>query len=238
MTSSQKNSYLQSKRRTLKMLILVVIVFAICWLPLNLYFFYLDFVPNSMYSKSIYTFCHWFGISSVCYNPFIYFWLNKQYQERARTILGCCFRWPKRSTTNSISSRSGINFDNKLEKRDRRWFCTVNGHTRNLSEKTIKVQKNRTTRTSSAGSFELHHLNVEKVNMCSTSDEECSNPRLVVKYTTEVDRWGSVRPVPNGFEFEDIDNNDNTFCEELQSEVDEENEHKEINKLATRKVLI
>lgn len=100
MTRSQKFTHLQARKRTIKMLVLVVIVFAICWLPLNLYVLQIyeflnekpekinniiiifinyryhitqDFLPNVQlhYSKSIFTFCHWFGISSVAVNPFV-----------------------------------------------------------------------------------------------------------------------------------------------------------------------
>lgn len=66
--------------------------------------------------------------------------------------------------------------------------------------------------------------------MCSpptNKAENNNNPRLVVKYKTEVDRWGSVRPVPNGFEFEDLDQNEHTYFEELQSEAEEAEEEEE-----------
>lgn len=114
MTNSQRNSQLQSKRRTIKMLILVVIVFSICWLPLNLYNLYLDFDLTSIYSKEIFILCHWIGVSSGCYNPFIYFWLNKQYNARAKSILKMCFKCcrVKKGSSSSNCSSSNENRSN------------------------------------------------------------------------------------------------------------------------------
>ncbi|KAJ6220072.1 hypothetical protein RDWZM_005884 [Blomia tropicalis] len=111
MTRSQKFTHLQARKRTIKMLVLVVIVFAICWLPLNLYHITQDFLPNVQlhYSKSIFTFCHWFGISSVAVNPFVYFWLNKQYKQRARNLLRICFDWQCCPTTSRCEFECELN---------------------------------------------------------------------------------------------------------------------------------
>ena len=43
------------------------------------------------YSSNAFLICHWIAMSSVCYNPFIYFWLNKHYNERAKYLLRYCF---------------------------------------------------------------------------------------------------------------------------------------------------
>ena len=101
----------KSKRRTIVMLALVVLVFSVCWLPLNLFNILSDFnVIKSSY-KSFLIF-HWFAMSSVCYNPFIYFWLNKQYRKAARTVIRNCFRLfliNRRSSNQSIKSTQSLN---------------------------------------------------------------------------------------------------------------------------------
>jgi hypothetical protein len=87
-TAQQITSRLKSKRKTIKMLILVVIVFAICWLPINLYHLLNDFYLTD-FSLNTFYFVHWLAMSSVCYNPFIYFWLNNHYREGIKSIF-CC----------------------------------------------------------------------------------------------------------------------------------------------------
>ncbi|CAG2109383.1 unnamed protein product, partial [Medioppia subpectinata] len=90
LTQQQRSDQNQSKLKTIKMLITAVVVFAICWLPLNILHIRADFGFGN-YSFNILMICHWIAMSSVCYNPFIYFWLNKDYNERAKYLLKMCF---------------------------------------------------------------------------------------------------------------------------------------------------
>lgn len=76
------------------MLVCVVIFFAICWLPINLYHLFQEFMPSYFrkfvaYKSTIYFVCHWLAMSSVCYNPFIYCWLNKNFRSGAYACLVC-----------------------------------------------------------------------------------------------------------------------------------------------------
>jgi hypothetical protein len=89
MTQQQINNHIQSKRRTIMMLIAVCVVFAICWLPLNIYHIITDYGLVN-YSSTTFLICHWIAMSSVCYNPFIYFWLNKHYSETAKYLFKTC----------------------------------------------------------------------------------------------------------------------------------------------------
>ena len=76
-----------SKKKTIKILVLVVIVFVVSWLPLNLYYILNNFDSIKNYYSTSFLICYWFAMSSVCYNPFIYFGLNKQYQKGAIDLL-------------------------------------------------------------------------------------------------------------------------------------------------------
>ena len=74
------------------MLVIVVILFAVCWLPLNTYHLVVDFSPlvgSSRHSSTVFFVCHWLAMSSVCYNPFIYCWLNDHFRAGARAWLWC-----------------------------------------------------------------------------------------------------------------------------------------------------
>ena len=83
---------LKAKKKTVKMLLFVVLLFAVCWLPLNAYHLVVDFsfaVGPSRHSSEIFFACHWLAMSSVCYNPFIYCWLNDHYRVGAKAFFSC-----------------------------------------------------------------------------------------------------------------------------------------------------
>nr|AKQ63042.1 orphan G-protein coupled receptor 40 [Platynereis dumerilii] len=94
-TASQQMHHQRARRRTIKMLIIVVVIFCICWLPLNLYHLLTDFHPDTArfhHNSSVYLACHWLAMSSVCYNPFIYCWLNHSYRSQIRARFRCLYR--------------------------------------------------------------------------------------------------------------------------------------------------
>ena len=96
-TQQQQLRRLASRRRTIKMLIPVVILFAVSWLPLNLYHLVSDWsreTSESLHSSTIFFISHILAMSNVTCNPFVYFWLNK-----ARIIFSVdkvIFVWPFR----------------------------------------------------------------------------------------------------------------------------------------------
>ena len=83
---SEVRNRTEQKRRRILMLFLVVAVFAICWFPINIYHLLADFqLINHNYK--IFLVCHWFAMSSVCYNPFIYCWLNSTFRSGAKSLI-------------------------------------------------------------------------------------------------------------------------------------------------------
>ena len=93
-TQIQSQRLTDKKRRRIVMLILIVSIFALCWLPLNIYYLIIDFnFMNLMEStqfkrvkNQIFLICHWFAMSSVCYNPFVYCWLNDEFKNEVRKV--------------------------------------------------------------------------------------------------------------------------------------------------------
>lgn len=71
-TSEQAASAVNSKRKTIKMLMAVVAVFALSWAPYNILYILKDF-NDANFSLTQHYIAHWFAMSSLCYNPFIYF---------------------------------------------------------------------------------------------------------------------------------------------------------------------
>ncbi|ESO82243.1 hypothetical protein LOTGIDRAFT_55047, partial [Lottia gigantea] len=83
-TEYQQMSQARSKRKSIKLLIAVVIVFALCWLPINLYHILTDFHPDAEvfhYNSRVFFICHWIAVSSTCYHPFVYCWLNENFRR-------------------------------------------------------------------------------------------------------------------------------------------------------------
>ncbi|XP_053230418.1 G-protein coupled receptor 83-like isoform X2 [Podarcis raffonei] len=96
-TMEQYYAHQRKKKMTLKMLMVVVLVFAVCWFPLNCYLVLMS--SKAIQSNNILYFAfHWFAMSSTCYNPFIYCWLNENFRSEFKSLLR--MRWRKRATGN------------------------------------------------------------------------------------------------------------------------------------------
>lgn len=66
---------LKNKLKVIKMLVIVVILFGICWLPLQTYNILQATFPQInefKYINIIWFCCDWLAMSNSCYNPFIY----------------------------------------------------------------------------------------------------------------------------------------------------------------------
>ena len=113
-TENQQNSHAKVKKKTIKMLVVVVMVFCVCWLPLNLYHLLTDFHPDAKqfaYNSAAYLVCHWLAMCSVCCNPFIYCWLNETFRAEFRAK----FSW---FTSRRPKIYPGIEFDGVLLRND------------------------------------------------------------------------------------------------------------------------
>lgn len=92
-TSKREEADRDRKKRTNRMLIAMVAVFGISWMPLNLYNILADLkVESSSYSLLIFFVTHAVAVSSTCYNPFLYAWLNENFRKEFIQILPCIFR--------------------------------------------------------------------------------------------------------------------------------------------------
>lgn len=90
-TMEQYYAHQRKKKMTLKMLMVVVVVFAVCWFPLNCYLVLMS--SKAIHSNNaLYFAFHWFAMSSTCYNPFIYCWLNESFRSELKSLLGVCWR--------------------------------------------------------------------------------------------------------------------------------------------------
>ncbi|XP_035205702.1 neuropeptide receptor 22-like [Stegodyphus dumicola] len=107
------NAILKNRKKVIHMLFLVVMLFAICWLPLQLYNVLQEVIPqinNYKYINIIWFCCHWLAMSNSCCNPFIYAIYNERFKTEFKKRFGCFIsifrinRWNQRSL-DSLSSR-------------------------------------------------------------------------------------------------------------------------------------
>ncbi|CAH6785692.1 G-protein coupled receptor 83 [Phodopus roborovskii] len=84
-SARQLMAHYQKRKKSIRMLILIVLVFAVCWFPLNFYVVLISSAGVENDSVLFYAF-HWFAMSSTCYNPFIYCWLNRSFRAKLRSI--------------------------------------------------------------------------------------------------------------------------------------------------------
>ncbi|CAH8526036.1 unnamed protein product [Heterobilharzia americana] len=65
-------------RRTNRMLIAMVVIFVVCWIPLNVLWIVVDIIgekaEGSVYFHHTFILCHMIAMSSAVYNPFLYAW--------------------------------------------------------------------------------------------------------------------------------------------------------------------
>ena len=83
---------LRRKRRTNRMLIAMVVIFAVCWLPLNVVFLSLEYdeaVGASPYFLLVFFGAHVVAMSSTVYNPFLYAWMNDNFRKEFRRVFPC-----------------------------------------------------------------------------------------------------------------------------------------------------
>ncbi|CAG0914739.1 unnamed protein product [Notodromas monacha] len=95
---------IRSKRKIVKMLMLIVAAFSVCWLPYHLYFLVTSFMPLLSYKpfvQEMFLAVYWLAMSNSMYNPIIYCWMNQsckcpvESSSRAwvdYTGAGCWFR--------------------------------------------------------------------------------------------------------------------------------------------------
>lgn len=83
---------IRSKRRVVKMMIVVVTIFAVCWLPFHVYFIITSQVPeivNYEHIQEVYLAIYWLAMSNSMYNPIIYCWMNSRFRRGFKKV----FRW-------------------------------------------------------------------------------------------------------------------------------------------------
>uniref|UniRef100_A0A3B3UDW8 Neuromedin-K receptor n=1 Tax=Poecilia latipinna TaxID=48699 RepID=A0A3B3UDW8_9TELE len=92
-SSENYHAQLRAKRKVVKMMIIVVVTFALCWLPYHLYFIATGLDKRLIkwkYIQQIYLSVLWLAMSSTMYNPIIYCCLNSRFRAGFKQVFRCC----------------------------------------------------------------------------------------------------------------------------------------------------
>ncbi|XP_034249815.1 tachykinin-like peptides receptor 99D isoform X2 [Thrips palmi] len=106
---------IQSKRRVVKMMMVVVTIFGVCWLPFHLYFIVTSEIPeitSSAYVQEVYLGIYWLAMSNSMYNPIIYCYMNSRFRRGFQAFFfWCpCVRKPAATLTRreAVTSRYSV----------------------------------------------------------------------------------------------------------------------------------
>ncbi|XP_058797727.1 tachykinin-like peptides receptor 99D [Phymastichus coffea] len=84
---------IRNKRRVVKMMMVVVVIFAVCWLPFHIYFLVTSYLPeitDEPYIQELYLAIYWLAMSNSMYNPIIYCWMNSRFRRGFAQFFRCC----------------------------------------------------------------------------------------------------------------------------------------------------
>ncbi|KAK4324826.1 hypothetical protein Pmani_004567 [Petrolisthes manimaculis] len=89
------------KTKVVKMFIVIVIMFGVCWLPQQAFFLYTFHdarVLDTAHIQHVYLAFYWLAMANSMINPVIYYWMNARFRSYFReVVLGCvCLRCPRR----------------------------------------------------------------------------------------------------------------------------------------------
>ncbi|XP_071793168.1 G-protein coupled receptor 83-like [Asterias amurensis] len=149
MIAQQQAANNRAKQRTIRMLVLVVAVFAICWCPINMYLIVSEFIPTRK-SAILYLWLHWFAMCSVCINPVAFAFLNENFRSELKATFHCWFL--------------KVNFKRNSKYFGRTTDGNENSHTTERHTTAMSGYESVTTRTTngkSPGSCETYQMEVK-----------------------------------------------------------------------------
>uniref|UniRef100_A0A3B3YZZ6 Gastrin/cholecystokinin type B receptor n=1 Tax=Poecilia mexicana TaxID=48701 RepID=A0A3B3YZZ6_9TELE len=93
--SNTSEAKLQAKRRVIRMLMVIVALFFICWMPLysvNTWKAFDNKSAESALSGAPISFIHLLSYTSACVNPIIYCFMNTRFRKALLSTFACCCR--------------------------------------------------------------------------------------------------------------------------------------------------
>ncbi|KAM7407251.1 hypothetical protein PAMA_003127 [Pampus argenteus] len=91
--SNTSEAKLEAKKRVIRMLVVIVVLFFVCWMPLycvNTWRAFDDMSAIHALSGSPIAFIHLLCYTSACVNPIIYCFMNTRFRKALLTTFSCC----------------------------------------------------------------------------------------------------------------------------------------------------
>ncbi|XP_031725430.1 cholecystokinin receptor [Anarrhichthys ocellatus] len=91
--SNTSEAKLEAKKRVIRMLVVIVVLFFLCWMPLycvNTWRAFDDISAKSALSGTPIAFIHLLCYTSACVNPIIYCFMNTRFRKALLTTFACC----------------------------------------------------------------------------------------------------------------------------------------------------
>ncbi|XP_041988935.1 tachykinin-like peptides receptor 86C isoform X2 [Aricia agestis] len=102
---------IRAKRKVVRMFVLVVVVFALCWLPYHAYFVLVYHHPDmttSPLAQHVYLSFYWLAMANSMFNPLIYYWMSNKFRIYFRVVL-CWCRSGKTTSPNDLKKQFEMN---------------------------------------------------------------------------------------------------------------------------------
>ncbi|GIX80015.1 tachykinin-like peptides receptor 99D [Caerostris darwini] len=124
------------------MMIVVVVIFAVCWLPYHVYFLLAHHLPWIITVSNVqhtYLSIYWLAMSNSMYNPIIYCWMNSRFRQGFKNVFFCC-KW-KEEHVNPFEKRNFATVRHSYSEPYTDTRVTINGNT-NLALHTVTESLN------------------------------------------------------------------------------------------------
>ena len=94
------------KKKVIRMLTIVVVVFAVCWLPVHVYQMDNSVKMGALWPPSLIYFCYWLSQANSAINPWLYIGLNKKMKAAFTKMIRCCRTGNLRQETSSVGTNT------------------------------------------------------------------------------------------------------------------------------------